>query len=143
MSPEERRELVRVAAQVRFSAGPLPPPEALERYNQILPGAADRIIKMAESQHDHRQELEKTAVKANVAAQKTGLWLGFIVAMTAICGGIWLASHGKSGAGVTSIIAALAALVGVFVYGKMQQSKELAEKAGPLEQSENKPPIHS
>ncbi|MFI5089399.1 MAG: DUF2335 domain-containing protein [Terriglobales bacterium] len=52
MSPEEKRELVRVAAQVRFSAGPVPPPEALERYNQILPGAADRIMKMAESQHD-------------------------------------------------------------------------------------------
>jgi uncharacterized membrane protein len=132
MSPDEKNaaaaQLVKVAATLSYS-GPLPPPEALQRYDQIFPGAADRIIKMAESQHEHRQKLEKTVVESNSFSQKVGLILGFVVAMTAIVGGIWLAHEGKSGSGVTAIIAALAALVGVFVYGKIEQRRELAEKA--------------
>lgn len=88
---------------------------------------------MAESQHDHRQALERRVVEANIFSQKVGLILGFIIAMTAIGGGIWLAVLGRSGAGLTSIIAALAALVGVFIYGKKQQGRDLAEKASRLE----------
>ena len=84
---------------------------------------------MAESQHNHRQALEKTVVSSNVFSQKVGLILGFVIAMTAIGGGIWLSSKGMGGAGLTAIIGALAALVGVFVYGKKQQSKELADRA--------------
>jgi len=37
-----------------------------------------------------------------------------------------------SGAGLTAIISALAALVGVFVYGKSEQKKELKEKSEAL-----------
>jgi len=129
--PEEKREMsgqiVRVAAS--FSYGPLPPPEALERYNQILPGAADRILAMAERQEQHRQKMEEQVITSNVSSQKLGVKLGFVVAMTAILGGIGLALAGASGAGLTSIIAALAALVGVFVYGKRHQGRELDEKA--------------
>lgn len=123
MSPEEKNEmsahLVRVAAS--FSYGLLSAPEALERYNQILPGAADRILAMAERQEQHRQEMEERIITASVSSQKLGVKLGFVIAMTAIVGGIWLALAGRSGAGLTSIIGALAALVGVFVYGKKHQ----------------------
>jgi uncharacterized membrane protein len=31
-----------------FHAGPLPSPDTLKKYNDILPDAADRIFKMAE-----------------------------------------------------------------------------------------------
>jgi predicted MFS family arabinose efflux permease len=61
-----------------------------------------------------------------------GLACAFVIAMTAILGGIWLSSKGMSGAGLTSIIGALAALVSVFVYGKSQQKKELEENQEAL-----------
>lgn len=32
--------------------GPLPPPNALEAYEKILPGAADRILAMAEANNE-------------------------------------------------------------------------------------------
>ena len=82
----QRPELMRIQAAA-FS-GPLPPPEALERYNQTLPGLAERIIVMAESQHSHRLELEKHVIHSNVSAQKLGTVLGFVVAMTTVIGGI-------------------------------------------------------
>lgn len=136
MSPDDQNEvkaqLIRIATKLSFQ-GPLPPPETLQRYNQIVPGAASRIISMAESQHGHRQHLEKRVVESNTDNQRLGLIFGFIIAMTAIVGGIYLAATGKSAAGLTAIVAALAALVGVFVYGKYEQRQELAEKREALE----------
>src|SRR5438552_10293716 len=101
-----------VRIQAATFSGPLPPPEALERYNQILPGAAERIIAMAESQHTHRQGLEKHVIHSNVSAQKLGTILGFIVAMTVVIGGMFLVHEGKSGEGLAAILTALASLVG-------------------------------
>jgi uncharacterized membrane protein len=129
--PSQNTEL-RIQAALRSFSGPLPPPEALERYNQILPGAAERIVVMAESQHSHRLELEKHVITSNVAAQKLGTILGFVVAMTVVVGGIWLVHEGKSVAGLTAVITALASLVGVFLYSKREQQRELARKTAAL-----------
>ena len=115
-----------IQASASFS-GPLPPPETLERYNQTLPGLAERIV-MAESQHSHRLELEKEVVQSNVSAQKLGTILGFVVAMTTVLGGMWLVHEGKSGEGLAAILTALASLVGVFLYSKREQQKDLAKK---------------
>jgi uncharacterized membrane protein len=124
------QQLVKVQAAT-FS-GPLPPPEVLERYNLTLPGAAERIIKMAESQHEHRMDLESRVIQANIKAQKLGTVLGFVVAVIAVAGGLWLVHEGKSIAGVATVITSVAALVGAFAYGKHGQQKELAEKSSAL-----------
>ena len=84
---------------------------------------------MAEDQHDHRIEIETRVIESNISAQKLGTILGFVVAMTAIIGGSLLVYSGKETSGLTAIITALAGLVGVFVYGKREQKKELANKA--------------
>lgn len=131
MVPAQSAEL-RVQAMMRAFSGPLPPPEALERYNVILPGGAERIIAMAESQHSHRQGLEKHVIESNVSAQKLGTILGFIVAMSVVLGGMFLVYEGKSGPGLAAILTALASLVGVFVYSKREQQKDLAQKTSAL-----------
>jgi hypothetical protein len=71
-------------------------------------------------------------IVSNVTMQKWGLGSAFVLAMTAIGGGICLSLKGMSGVGLTAIISALAALVGVFVYGKSEQKKELKEKSEAL-----------
>lgn len=35
-------------------SGPLPPPAELERFDQIIPGGADRLLRMAEKEQVHR-----------------------------------------------------------------------------------------
>jgi uncharacterized membrane protein len=113
--------------QAQFS-GPIPPPAILDQYNKILPGAAERIICMAEQQGDHRRHLEKVTIEANAFSEKLGPILGFIIAMTAIVGGIWLISKGLKIEGLAAVLTAIAAPVGLFVYGKYQQQKELQAK---------------
>jgi len=87
---------------------------------------------MAEQQATHRQNLEKLVVESNTGIQKWGLVCAFVIALSAIVGGVLLSLKGMSGAGLASIIGALAALVGVFVYGKSAQRKELREKSEEL-----------
>ena len=41
----------------KFS-GPLPPADEMEKYERVSPGAAERIIAMAETQSSHRHGLE-------------------------------------------------------------------------------------
>lgn len=125
----QQNSMMRIAAKGYAFSGPLPPPEALEKYNQALPGAAERIIKMAEEQSKHRQHLEKTVIESNAFVQKIGPFLGFVVAMTVVAGGFYLVAKGKDGYGIAAIIAALASLVGVFVYAKSKQKKGLRDKA--------------
>jgi uncharacterized membrane protein len=122
---------LRIQTTAAFS-GPLPPPDALERYNQIVPGAAERIIAMAEDQHTHRQGLERHVIHSNVDAQRLGTILGFIVAMTVVIGGMYLVHEGKSVEGMAAILTALASLVGVFLYSKREQQKELEKKTEAL-----------
>ena len=42
----------------RFT-GPIPPPEILHQYREVLPDAPERILSMAEKQQNHRMDLEK------------------------------------------------------------------------------------
>jgi len=108
---QQQAMMTKVARAYSFS-GPLPPPEVLEKYNQVAPGLAERIISMAEKQSTHRQGLERTVVESNAYVQKVGPFLGFIVAMTAVGGGIELILKGKDGYGLAAIIGALASLAG-------------------------------
>ena len=45
-------------------SGPIPSPQILQQYNNIVPGAAERIIRMAEKQSDHRMALENAGIIA-------------------------------------------------------------------------------
>jgi len=113
---------------MQFS-GPLPHPDILVKYNEAHPGAADRIIAMAEKQAAHRQELESRVISTSCQNAKRGPIYGFVICMTAISGGIYLIQSGKGAAGLTAIITALVSLAVVFVYGRTKQKQELKEQS--------------
>jgi len=92
---------------------------------------------MAEKQSAHRELLESIVVTANVKSQTRGAYLGFIISMTAILGGIYLIATGKSGQGLATIITSLAGLAVVLFAGKRKESKELKDKADALQKRTN------
>lgn len=104
-----------------FSAefsGPLPPPGALEKYEQVSPGAAERIIAMAEAEISHRHELEKSLVDNEYKQESKGQnYAGILGALAIIFG----ATAGILGAQWTgSVIAGIggAGLVYAFIQGR-------------------------
>ncbi len=62
--PEEVR--ISIAEAASFS-GPLPPPSMLESYEKTIAGSADRILRMAEKEQDHRIDWENTALQGNIS----------------------------------------------------------------------------
>jgi uncharacterized membrane protein len=104
-------------------AGPIPPPEYLERYDQIVPGAARIIIDAFDRESRHRQELEKSAQSANIDAQQKqqamvekqgravffsdaiGQACGIVLSLACVAGAAFLATSGHDW-----VAAALAAI---------------------------------
>jgi hypothetical protein len=65
--------------------GPLPPPAALEHFERIVPGAAQRLIDMAEAEQKHRHSIEagtlftqQEAVRLTARDNLVGMVLGFL-----------------------------------------------------------------
>ena len=82
-----------VAAQVvsivseRF-AGPIAHPRHLREYEDISPGAADRIIAMAERQLDHSMEMDRELVRGQIKDIRHGRYFGFAALISLIAGAI-------------------------------------------------------
>jgi uncharacterized membrane protein len=100
----------------------------MRAYEEILPGSADRILKMAEGQSLHRQELEKIAVAGGSSRSWWGLWLGFGISVIVIAASVLLVLKGHNAAGITLAGIDLVALAGVFVIGRAEQRKERVQK---------------
>ena len=101
--------------RVEFS-GPLPHPQLLNQYNEVIPGGADRIVKLTENQAAHRQSLES---RAQVFT--------FILALVALVGGIVLIAVGDNAEGLVPLVASIGGLGGLFIYREIRSRRE--EKA--------------
>ncbi len=121
---ENNQQIIKQEVEMSFS-GPLPPPEILKKYDDVLPGSVERIIKMAEQQAEHRRSLEQQVIKSDIKNSKLGILCGFFIGMGGIVGGVVVAIYGKQPlfGGILSF-ASLAILAGVFVHGNESRRKE-------------------
>src|ERR1700733_9145648 len=76
-----RQAIVSYVHQVDAYAGPLPHPEHLEHFERTLPGAADRILIMAEQEQGHRHAWEMRELGAATLTERIGLFGGIAVAI--------------------------------------------------------------
>ena len=107
--------------------GPYPPPEMLAAYDKVLPGLADRLVRQAETQTAHRQELERRLLEAEVddrsaerSQRRLGLWLAYSVVLAVLIAAVIIAAIGAPIEGTVLGGVDLVALAGVFVYGSRQ-----------------------
>lgn len=63
-------------------------------YNEVLPGSADRILRMAEKEQDRRIGRENEALHRASQQDRLGLWMGFLIAAFALFTSAWLAMNG-------------------------------------------------
>src|SRR5689334_10136460 len=88
--------LAAFAVQSESFSGPIPPPALLERYNDIIPDGANRIMQMAEQQSTHRMDLEKRVVKNDVLQSRLGIAAGTLLGGGVLVVGAFMASAGHS-----------------------------------------------
>ncbi|NBU99283.1 MAG: DUF2335 domain-containing protein [Spirochaetia bacterium] len=121
---EQQNNPLQVYSTISTYAGPLPPPNILKDYNDVVPGSAERILKMAEIQSLHRQNIELIVVQSNTRNELVGMIFGFIISILTIMSSCYLIYLDKWVSGIAGVIGTLVALVAVFIYGKHSQSKE-------------------
>jgi uncharacterized membrane protein len=112
-----------ITAVSKYS-GPLPRPEDLIRYNDAVPGAAERIITMAEKEMEHRHETENRLIKNRIKLSFVSVILSFIsvLVMSALVG--YSLYIGKFGTAIGLAIGSIASVAGVFIYAKVNKSKK-------------------
>lgn len=104
------------AAVVESAAcsGPLPPPTMYRGYNEVLPGSADRILRMAEKEQDRRIGRENAAMHRASQQDRLGLWMGFLITAFAVFTSAWLAMNGHDAvAGVIGCMVLAGAVAGL------------------------------
>ena len=78
--PQE--QVMAIIAQIeKYYSGPLPSPELLARFERLLPGTAERIIKEFELNSEHSRSMEKCTIESSVKYAERGQYRGFVVSI--------------------------------------------------------------
>ena len=108
--------------QIQAHAGPLPPPEMLRRYDEIVPGAAERILAMAEQLANHRQALQRQELASGIEAraneqalEKRGQWFAGLLGFAALCGAVTCTLYGHDAVGGTIVGTTILAILGAYL----------------------------
>jgi uncharacterized membrane protein len=115
--------------------GPLPPPDVLAKYNDIIPDGADRLLKLVEHQQEHRIRIEELVIASQQRQSQAGQILAFVIAIVGLAACCYMATHGA--VTVAGILATtlIASLVYAFINGRQTQKKDLAKKAAAAPES--------
>ena len=146
----EQSQSVESVATTIYWQGSLPPPSMLQQYDDALPGAAERIMRMAEAQENQRIQAENRRIeqddrrieqddrriemeKASAAVASKRGYLGlagaFALALLLIAIGAHAVVWGNPWVGVAVIGANIAGIAGIFVYGTNARLRASERKA--------------
>lgn len=106
------KQVKRVVTEVMSEfSGPMPPPSILKGYEEILPGAADRILSMAERQSEHRQQMEKEMIESESRDSLLGVLFAFALGIGCIIAAVVMVINVPEKAG--AICAAILGTTGI------------------------------
>jgi len=140
--PEEDKTLLVIEERRHIRSmrsGPLPEPSELAAYNAIIPNAADRIMKMAESQTAHRIEIEKIVIGGQKNQAFRGQVFGLVIGLSGLALATYAAVGGHDWFGGTIGSGTLVSLVYVFVQSKEKQEEDLDSKKQLMQQTQPSP----
>lgn len=109
-------------------SGPIPPPAILKGYESICPGAAHRIIRMAEKQELHRHTQENNVISSKISNEKRGMNYAFVLTLVLVTVGAMLVALDKDIPGYLALFGPSLFHAGNYVYFKSTDKKRLEEK---------------
>lgn len=104
--------------QLEIHQSPLPQPELIEQYERILPGSAERLMRLVEQEAEHRRALEKRQLASQVIETHLGQWMAFLIGIFTIGAGAYTSLHGADWPGALMGSGGVIGLVAVFIFGR-------------------------
>lgn len=151
--PVSRGDLRQVVTRMSHHRGPLPHPDSLARYDAIIPDGAERIMRMAELEQQHRHAWEdgQQALVEGIAKDETkiagrGQLLAAVLCVLLIVAGVVFMWQGYPKLGASIILTDLVALAAVFLKGAAHpESRDTSADMPPLDETrrsdaEHEPP---
>jgi uncharacterized membrane protein len=120
--------------EISLRAGPLPDPNELAAYNQVIENGADRILKMAEAQSAHRIRIESCVVQSQQRQAFIGQLSGLVIGISGLSLATYASVNGQPWFGAAIGGATLGSLVKAFLATRETQKRELSEKKQQMEQ---------
>ena len=109
---------------------PIPTPEEMEKYNQIIPNAADRILKMAEDERidrnkreNRRDEIINKSDKRDFTVKLTALFISMVIIICFLGLAYLMLKEGYANQAVAVLGVSLATIIGYVLTRKTRPSK--------------------
>ena len=118
---DEATSMVLEVIQEEFFSGPIPHPRHLKAYEDICPGAADRILRMTEKTVDANNAIPAQIISAQSKYRMRGLTLGFLALIVIITGAAVCAVFDQTEIAAAFLAIGVAGVVSSFINGR--QSK--------------------
>jgi uncharacterized membrane protein len=113
-----------VGAQQITWNGPYPPPDAVERYERVLPGSFDRILAMAERVSTAQINQSQIALDNAHHDNRRGNWLGFVIGAMAIVAAVICAALNQPWLGAVFLAVPVMGLGKSLVESARQKNEE-------------------
>jgi len=114
-TPNNPQQLVKMQAQSTRFQGPIPPPEILRQYAEVVPELPRIIVGEYQKQSAHRQKLESQLLESNIRKETRGQWISFAFGGATLIGGFLLIHEGREAWGVGLMVGDLLAFAAVFI----------------------------
>ena len=115
--------------QAVHHSGPIPHPALLSKYNEVVPNAAERIIKMAEEQSGHRIKMEAHIIHVDAINSTLGIIAALVITLGVLCLSAYALMLGQPiAAGFMSTLG-IGGIVGTFIYGTRRRQAEREKRS--------------
>jgi uncharacterized membrane protein len=150
--PQEKREqvltrIVKVVSTMEEFRGEMPHPQHAREYEEICPGAFDRMLAMRESELKYSIERDKLEQSHNFTWEsrdqinaashaKLGMWCGFGLGMALIVGAVVCGFIGQPLLGGGLVAASAVSMVPAFLNGRREKGdrREDVQQPQPISQ---------
>lgn len=105
-------------------AGPLPPASEFAAYERTLPSSAERILRMAERQQEHRLAYEKAELYGFILERTLSQVFAFIFAVLALALAYECAREGWMALAIAIVSTTIGGVVGAFLIKRFIGDKE-------------------
>lgn len=135
-----RHEIVEETLEVAIQfSGPVPPPAILRGINDIVPGAADRIIAMAENEQAHAHDMDRRRALYPFLLELSGTVAGVIVTALGLVLASYCIVNGNTIAGTGLFGVTLGGIVLAFIKGRGPRNNSTGARPPPRPTKKRRP----
>ncbi len=129
------QQIVKIVRYTEMYSGPIPPPNFLKGYQEVIPDAPERILKMAENIQAYQIEGQREIIKQNgmnivnsFKANRSLQIFAFILIVLLIVTGFVLTLTGHDAIGGVIFGTTIVGVATVFIVGKIKERKSEDDK---------------